>query len=123
MTGIQAKLQLCELIIFHNFIPSISSIYYAMYFPTKTVLPTYHGIQPNGIPKKVKFRLEKIQRDFLWGGGSSERKIHLINWDLVCQSKEKGGLGIRNLTNFNSALLGKWCWRRKITLCGGVSLF
>ena len=63
------------------------------------------------IPKKVRFRLEKIQRDFLWGGGSSERKIHLINWDLVCQSKEKGGLGIRNLTNFNRALLGKWCWR------------
>ena len=63
------------------------------------------------IPKKVKFRLEKIQRDFLWGGGSSERKIHLINWDSVCQSKEKGGLGIRNLSNFNRALLGKWCWR------------
>ena len=63
------------------------------------------------IPKNVKFRLEKIQRDFLWGGGSSERKFHLINWDSVCQSKEKGNLGIRNLTNFNRALLGKWCWR------------
>ena len=63
------------------------------------------------IPKKVKLRLEKIQRDFLWGGGSSERKIHLLNWDSVCQSKEKGGLGIRNFTNFNRALLGKWCWR------------
>ena len=27
MAGIQANLQLCELIICHNFIPSISSIY------------------------------------------------------------------------------------------------
>ena len=63
------------------------------------------------LPKKIKLRLDKIQRDFLWGGGSSERKIHLIKWDSVCQSKERGGLGIRNLSNFNRALLGKWCWR------------
>ena len=62
-------------------------------------------------PMKVKLRLHKIQRDFLWGGGSPERKFHLINWDSVSHSKEKGGLGIFNLSTFNSALLGKWCWR------------
>ena len=31
------------------------------------------------LPKKVKLRLDKIQRNFLWGGGSPERKFHLIN--------------------------------------------
>ncbi|KAJ9701691.1 hypothetical protein PVL29_006878 [Vitis rotundifolia] len=31
------------------------------------------------MPKSVVKRLEKFQRDFLWGGGSLERKIHLIN--------------------------------------------
>ena len=46
------------------------------------------------IPRGVKLRLEKIQRDFLWGGGSSERKLHLINWKNVCSSKEKGGGGL-----------------------------
>ena len=61
------------------------------------------------LPKKVKLRLDKIQRDFLWGGGFPERKFHLINWDYDCQSKEKGGLGIHNLSTFNRALLGKWC--------------
>ena len=31
------------------------------------------------MPKSVKGRLEKIQRDFLWGGGYNARKIHLVN--------------------------------------------
>ena len=44
------------------------------------------------IPKRVKSRLEKIQRDFLWGGGNQDRKIHLVNWNPVCT---KGGLGIQ----------------------------
>ena len=29
--------------------------------------------------RKVKLRLEKIQQDFLWGGGNLERKLHLVN--------------------------------------------
>ena len=30
------------------------------------------------IPRVVSLRLEKIQRDFLWGGGALERKPHLV---------------------------------------------
>ena len=58
------------------------------------------------IPKGVKSRLEKIQWDFLWGGGNLDTKIHLVNWETVCTSKKGGGLGIRSLLN-----LGKWNWR------------
>ena len=63
------------------------------------------------MPKGVKIRQEKIQWDFLWGGGNLERKIHLINWNTVCSSKEKGGLSICSLSSMNRALLGKWLWR------------
>ena len=63
------------------------------------------------IPKSVCSRLEKIQRDFLWGGGNLERKLHLVNWKTVCQEKSRGGLGVRGLSLMNQALLCKWCWR------------
>ncbi|RVW35996.1 putative ribonuclease H protein [Vitis vinifera] len=63
------------------------------------------------MPKSVARRLEKLQRDFLWGGGNLERKVHLVNWEVVCTEKEKGGLGLRKLIPLNKVLLGKWIWR------------
>ncbi|RVX07434.1 putative ribonuclease H protein [Vitis vinifera] len=65
------------------------------------------------MPMSVVRRLEKLQRDFLWGGGGGlmERKTHLVKWGVVCGDKENGGLGIRKLTIMNKALLGKWTWR------------
>ena len=60
------------------------------------------------IPKRVAAKLEKIQRDFLWGGGELEKKPYLINWSIVCLEKLNGGLGFKSLHLFNKALLDKW---------------
>ncbi|RVW30880.1 putative ribonuclease H protein [Vitis vinifera] len=65
------------------------------------------------MPKVVARRLEKVQRDFLWGGGNMEGKIHLVKWEVVCTDKDKGGLGLRKLAMLNKALLGKWIRRPK----------
>ena len=59
----------------------------------------------------VVARLEKIERDFLWGGGALVNKPHLLSWSIVCMEKTKRDLGFRNLPSFNKALLGKWSWR------------
>ena len=63
------------------------------------------------LPRKVRLRLEKIQKDFLWGGGALVQKHHIVRWNLVCLEKKKGGLSVRNLALMNSALLCKWNWR------------
>ena len=63
------------------------------------------------MPTVVANRLEKLQRNFLWGGGVIEKKSHLIKWDVICSEKEQGGLGLRKLTVMNKVLLGKWIWR------------
>ncbi|RVW41162.1 putative ribonuclease H protein [Vitis vinifera] len=63
------------------------------------------------MPNYVTRRLEKLQRDFLWGGKNLDKKAHLVKWEVVCGDKEKGGLGMRKLTLLNKVLLGKWILR------------
>ena len=65
-------------------------------------------VSPFNIPRKVCLKLEKIQRDFLWGSDALEKRPHLVNWNLVCADKKGKGLGIHSLVALNKALLGKW---------------
>ena len=37
-------------------------------------------------------KLDKINRDFLWG--SEKKKLHLVGWSKIIKPKEKGGLWI-----------------------------
>ena len=52
-------------------------------------------------------RLERIQRNFLWGSTVECFKFPLVAWKKVYLPRELGGLGVRKLVPFNQALLGK----------------
>ena len=60
------------------------------------------------VPTKIVDKLVSIQRRFLWGGASEQRKIAWVKWKTMCLPKDKGGLGIKDIKTFNTALLGKW---------------
>jgi hypothetical protein len=71
----------------------------SMLFPSSK-LPRYHF-------------LYRISFDYFFFGGACEesRKITWVSWKSICLRKEYGGLGVRQLREFNLTLLGKWCWR------------
>ncbi|KAL6322576.1 hypothetical protein AAG906_009887 [Vitis piasezkii] len=58
--------------------------------------------------QKVRLRLEKIQRDFLWGGGALAQKPHLVRWNLVCLEKRKEALWRRVISRKYDEEEGGW---------------
>ena len=40
-------------------------------------------------------KLDKINRDFLWGSSTKKKKLHLVGWSKIIRPKEKGGLDIQ----------------------------
>ena len=73
-------------------------------------MPT-HFLSLFPIPVDIAIRIERLQRNLLWGGIDESPKFRLVKWAQVCSPLQSGGLGIRNLRAFNQALLGKWLWR------------
>lgn len=73
-------------------------------------LPIYYFSLFKCLNSVIK-RIERLQREFLWYGNSTQRKYHLIDWESICKPKEEGGLGIRPLKQMNQALWRKWLWR------------
>jgi hypothetical protein len=45
------------------------------------------------------------------GGKGGRRKISWVKWEVVCQPKRSGGLGVRDIRAINISLLSKWRWR------------
>ena len=59
-----------------------------------STIPNY-VMQATALPTHLCDKLDKINRDFLWGSTSEKRRIHLVGWNKIVRSKEEGGLGIQ----------------------------
>jgi hypothetical protein len=63
------------------------------------------------VPRGVLERIEYFRSRFFWQNDEHKKKYILARWDILCQPKDQGGMGIMNIDIQNQCLLTKWVYK------------
>ena len=63
------------------------------------------------LPKGVLEKIDCFRSRFYWQSDHHKRKYRLAKWEIMCQPKIQGGLGIHNLDLQNKCLMSKWLFK------------
>jgi hypothetical protein len=50
-------------------------------------------------------------QNYWWGEENAKCKTHWMAWEYMVRSKDRGGIGFKDLRLFNQALLARQAWR------------
>ncbi|KAA3489907.1 Retrovirus-related Pol polyprotein LINE-1 [Gossypium australe] len=69
-------------------------------------IPNYF-MQSLLVSKRVCDEIEKITRQFIWGGSMGHPKNALVGWESICKPKSYRGFGLRHLHDQNNSFIMK----------------
>lgn len=63
------------------------------------------------LPNKLCQEIESLISNFWWRSSNNNKGIHWRSWGRLSEHKHNGGMGFKNIRDFNLAMLGRQGWR------------